>query len=264
MIVLIVLSACSQFRASDAKIAGELEDAAVVPSFKYLTAGGRSIRYMVVGGNDMPRVLFIHGAPGSLDMFNPYFESPDLRAAAQLVSVDRPGYGYSNYGLAEPEMARQSELVGPLVVSGTIIVGHSYGGTLAMRLAMDYPDRVRALVLIAPSLSPDDERIFFFNRPMERRALNWMMSGAWKVSNTEKLAQVANLEAMESLWSRVRAPVTLIHGTRDRMVPITHSEFAVARLEPDATRFTVLEGETHFIVWSEQELITEEILRYLE
>ena len=108
---LIVLSACSQFRASDAQIAEELDDANVTPTFSYLESGDRAIRYMVVGTDDQPRVLFFHGAPGSLDAFNPYFEIPELRAAAQLVSVDRPGYGYSDYGRTEPDLVRQAELL---------------------------------------------------------------------------------------------------------------------------------------------------------
>lgn len=262
-LLLVALTACSQFRASDARITREIDDADVKPTFAYLENGDRTVRYMVVGTDDQPRVLFIHGAPGSLDAFNSYFEIPELRAAAQLVSVDRPGYGYSDYGRPEPNLTRQVELLGPLVVPGTVIVGHSYGGTMAVRLAMEYPDLVRALVLVAPSLSPEHERIFFFNRPMERRLFNWMMPTAWRVSNTEKLAQVENLETMLPLWPRVISPVSIIHGTKDGLVPIEHSRFAVDRLPSETTTLDVVEGEGHLILWSEVDRITEAILRHL-
>ena len=262
-LAVIALSGCSEFRASEARIARGLEDVEVTPSFAYLSDGDRTIRYRFVGEKAHPRVLFIHGAPGSLDAFNPYFELPELRERAQLVSVDRPGYGYSDFGHAEPDLARQADLVAPLLTPGTVVVGHSYGGTLAVRLAMDHPDLVGALVLVAPSLSPEHERIFFFNRPMERKALNWTMSRSWKVSNTEKLAQVGNLEAMALLWPRITAPVSIIHGTRDGLVPLDHSLYAVDRLPEESTNLDILEGESHFILWSEIDRVAAAILNHL-
>jgi pimeloyl-ACP methyl ester carboxylesterase len=132
-----------------------------------------------------------------------------------------------------------------------------------MRLAMDHPDLVGGLVLVAPSLSPDAQRRFFWNKPLERRALNWLVPTAWKVANTETLAQVGNLQAMLPLWGRVTAPVTLIHGTRDGMVPIEHSLFAADQLSRDTTRLDVLKGERHFILWSEVDRVSAAIREYL-
>lgn len=263
LIVVLAVGACSQFRASDGRIAEDLAEEDIVPEFRSLESGGRTLRYMVVGDNDLPRVLFIHGAPGSLDAFNDYFAVDELRGRAQLVSVDRPGYGYSDFGRTEPDLAVQADLIGELLTQDTVIVGHSIGGTIAMRIAMDRPDLVAALVLVAPGLAPGHEKPFWFNRPMERKALNWLMPTAWKVANTERLRQKENLEAMRPLWPRVSAPVHIVHGTRDRLIAIDHSYAAVEWLPPETTVLDIIEGEGHFILWSEIDRITEAILSYI-
>ena len=72
------------------------------------------------------------------------------------IAFDRPGYGYSERPVAAPvTLALNARLLhGALTQLGVqrpILVGHSSGASVALRYALDYPDAVAGLVLIAPS-----------------------------------------------------------------------------------------------------------------
>ncbi|NJM26321.1 MAG: alpha/beta hydrolase [Bacteroidia bacterium] len=93
-------------------------------------------------------VIFVHGSPGSLDAFIHFLTDSILLQRAVLVSVDRPGFGQSNFGVAEPSLHQQGELLMPLLNrykkenKSIFLVGHSLGGPLIARMAIDHPDLV--------------------------------------------------------------------------------------------------------------------------
>lgn len=231
-----------------------------MPEIRYYEIDGRQIRYLTTDRPELPRVLFIHGAPGSLDAFSTYFELPQLTYQFELVSVDRPGYGYSGFGDSVTSLAEQARLLEPLLTDRTILVGHSYGGTIGVRLAIEYPERVAGLVLVAAAVDPENERTFFFNAPAEWRIVRWAVPKAWRVANREKVTHVAELTAMLPLWSRVRAPTVIMQGSRDRIVPVENARFAAAQLEGRVpVDLQILDGESHFILWGQRELIAQAI-----
>jgi pimeloyl-ACP methyl ester carboxylesterase len=65
--------------------------------------------------------------------------------------------------MPEQSLRMQSACLAPLLRLGKsakkpILVGHSLGGPVAARLAMDYPDEVGGLILVAPSIDPELEK----------------------------------------------------------------------------------------------------------
>ncbi len=77
-----------------------------------------------------------------------------------------------------------------------MVMGHSYGGTIAVQMAIDYPEMVNGLVLVAAAFDPDHEVIFFFNHWLEWKGLNWIMPVSLRVSNAEKVVHVEELKKM--------------------------------------------------------------------
>jgi pimeloyl-ACP methyl ester carboxylesterase len=116
-------------------------------SGRYLTLGGLALRVKQEGqGRD---VLLIHGSPGSLEDFAPITAA--LRGSFRFTSYDRPGHGYSadggRYDLTyNAEIARA--LMDQLGLTRAIVVGHSYGGSTALALALQRPARASAYVVI--------------------------------------------------------------------------------------------------------------------
>lgn len=109
--------------------------------------GDLRVRYVEQPGV-RPEVLLLHGLPGTADDFE---RVTPLLAGHRTIALDRPGFGASDGGyhpLAE-QLAAIEGLLDQLAIRRVFLVGHSYGGSLALAFAVRHPERVRGLVLVA-------------------------------------------------------------------------------------------------------------------
>ncbi len=229
---------------------------------------GRNIHYTRSGTEGMPLVLMLHGSPGASDAMLDYLADTALTHRALVVTVDRPGFGYSDFGETERSLSVQSQQMRPLLEkyrhTKVILVGHSYGGPLIARMAMDFPDLVDGLVIVAGSIDPSLEPDFWWSHPLDWWIFRWMVPPAFRVSNQEILPLKQELEAMLPFWADIRCPVTVIHGTKDSLVPAGNAYFAKKMLTNSRKlKIHMLEGEDHFIMWTKEKLIAGKILELL-
>jgi pimeloyl-ACP methyl ester carboxylesterase len=112
----------------------------------FVQVGSLRIHYIERPGSGTPVVL-IHGLPGTAEDFN---EVTPLLAGHRTIAIDRPGFGYSTGGYVpfNRQLRTIHELLVALHISKPILVGHSYGGTIALGFAERYPGEVRGLVLV--------------------------------------------------------------------------------------------------------------------
>lgn len=260
-----------QFRINDRQIKRKFRQQNLSININYYEAEGREMRYLEypAPSSQAPLILFIHGAPGSASDFMKYLTDSTLRQKAQLISVDRAGYGYSDFGKSEKALAKQAALIYPLLAEKgksrkTLIVGHSYGGTVAARLAMDYPECCEQVILLAAALDPEHERIFWVSYPADWWGLRWAVPKALRVANDEKLSHVAELEQMRPLWKNIRQKVLLMHGEKDRLVPIENSYFAQQELSNAQVETHFEKKMNHLLIWNRYAQVKAEILRLLE
>lgn len=111
--------------------------------------------HVIEAGADGPVVLMIHGASANAREFA-FTLAPRLSDNHRVLMADRPGHGYSGRPVDGEELGVQAaQMAGALKVLApdrqAIVVGHSYGGAVALRLALDHPERVKGLVLLAPT-----------------------------------------------------------------------------------------------------------------
>jgi 4,5:9,10-diseco-3-hydroxy-5,9,17-trioxoandrosta-1(10),2-diene-4-oate hydrolase len=129
-----------------------------VPEGKYAEVGGGiTLHYHDVGSSDRGAVLFIHGSgPGASGWSNfkgnyPFLVENGYRA----IVPDTLGYGYSTkpedgtFSLADVA-AQYKRLLDTLGLRRAALVGNSQGGAIAITMALDYPELVDKLVLMAP------------------------------------------------------------------------------------------------------------------
>jgi pimeloyl-ACP methyl ester carboxylesterase len=95
-----------------------------------------------------PRVVLIHGGtPGGGAMA--FVAQRELEARWQLVLPDRPGHGQS-LRQGREDFERDATLLAPLLNEGSHLVGHSYGGMVALCMAVADPGAICSLTLIEP------------------------------------------------------------------------------------------------------------------
>ncbi len=108
--------------------------------------GDMRVRYVEHPGAGTPIVL-IPGLPGTAEDFE---KVTPLLAGHRTIAIDRPGYGYSSGGYhpIERQLVAIEQLLDRLAIRKAVLVGHSYGGTIALAFAARRPERVRGLVLV--------------------------------------------------------------------------------------------------------------------
>jgi len=259
-----VLSACLQFRLSDKKVAEYFEKKQYKPDFQVYKVGEREMHYAKIGADSLPTVIFLHGSPGAWDAFIGYLGDSSMVEKMRMISVDRTGFGKSGFGKAEKELEKQAAAIKPILEKyqngkKIILVGHSYGGPLIARIAMDYPEYVQGLIFLAPSIAPELEKTRWFQYPANWLLLRWMVPSAAVVSNQEIMHLKSDLEEMLPFWENIKCPITYIHGEKDSLVPIENADFAQKKLSNATLEMIRIPNTDHFIPWSHEELIKKAI-----
>ena len=113
---------------------------------RFATIDGVRIRYLEHPGAD-PAIVLVHGLPGTANDFDKVVA---LLPGRHTIALDRPGFGFSDggYHAFDRQLTLLKGLLDTRGVTRPVLVGHSYGGTIALALADRYPDDVRGLVLV--------------------------------------------------------------------------------------------------------------------
>jgi pimeloyl-ACP methyl ester carboxylesterase len=268
--IMIVFHSCMTFRMSEKEINKFFKDKKVEGSQHSYKVGFREMHYAKAGDDKKPLVLFLHGSPGSLSAFIDFLGDTSLLHHAMLVTADRPGFGYSNFGLAEPSLQKQGEFLKPILEEyknnrPIILIGHSLAGPLIARMAMDYPDLVDGLIIVAGSIDPDLEpNETWFRAPLATPFLSWILPRSFRASNEEIYKLKPQLEEMKPLWAKITCPVIVIQGDKDSLVSPRNADFAKRMLVNAKLDIVMVKDMNHFVPWSNPELIHDAILKMVE
>ncbi len=242
------------------------------------------------GSREAPPVVLLHGAGANLQDMNLAL-GERLAARHRVILIDRPGFGFSarRRGDGSSPAYQASvlrELFDKLGVDRAIVVGHSWGGTLALTFALDFPGRVAGLVLIAAPTHPGLWRMTKLNALLAS-PIGWLFAhtlalpfGAILIgpgSRTAFLPQslphryvkrtaamlvlrpptlLANwadigcldafLTQQASRYDRLAAPTIALTGDRDPLVPSEQHSMKLAAAAP-AVRVEVVSGFGHML-----------------
>lgn len=164
---------------------------AVPPRGRFVTVEGCDIHY-VERGEGRP-ILFIHGLGGTLHhMRRPLME--EFGEGYRLIALDRPGSGYSTRPSGfDGRLSEQARLIAGFIdalgLERPLLVGHSLGGAVAPATALQYPEKVAGLALIAPLTQAEDKVAPEF-RGLDIRSslLRRIVSETLAVPNSVKMA----------------------------------------------------------------------------
>lgn len=257
------------FRTSDKILLEKINNNTVPVLINYHNEGDFQIRYVEVGYDTLPAVIFIHGTPGSLDAFLNFLRDKDLQKKIRMVSVDRPGWGYSNFGKAVTDLDKQAAMLKFLLdeyghKKPPVLVGHSYGGTLAVKLAMKYPGKVGGLLLIGAAVDPGHEKHFKISGILHIPLIKNFVPTAWKEAGIEKDTHIAELEKMRTDWVKVTAPVIILHGKKDDLVPVENAFYCDSMLIHANKKLVIKDKLGHLIPFTRPQIVKAELYRILD
>lgn len=263
---IVVCQSCMTMRSTPRETATFFGKAKVAYLDAKIWAHGHPVHYIETGSPKNPTLLFVHGSPGSWNAFQRYLSDPLLLKKYRMIAVDRPGFGYSDFGEARDlatnsewisEVARQTKNGRPV-----ILVGHSLGGPLIAKMAADHPALFDKLVILSGSVDPDLEKAERWRNWLKTPPLRYLVPGALRPSNDELSWLRRDLVLLRPQLRSISAHVTVIHGTKDPLVPFANAAFLQKELVNAASvRVVPIEGANHFIPWERYSLIRDELLR---
>lgn len=225
----------------------------------------RKMQLVWSGDPEKRPLVFVHGSPGDWEGWAQFLMNSDLQKQFQIISVDRPGYGGSQAGKTERSLARQSEDVFAALninKSGlpAILVGHSYGGSVILKMAQMKPELVAGLVFVASSVDPGLEETMWFQIPATWWPFRVMLPNMLRVCNEEIMALKEELEVTDKEWSKLTAKVAIVQGDKDSLVPAANQDYIIKKA-PDKLVIHSLraKGVGHFIPWEHPNFIFEAI-----
>lgn len=225
-------------------------------------------------------LLLIHGAGGHHEDW-PLV----LRESANVIAVDLAGHGKS------PVPARTSvadyavdmiSLLDALEIEQAIIAGHSMGGAISLSLALDYPQRVKAMILVGTGakLAVNPTIINgLLDKPEEtaRMVIKW----AWAKHIPDKIKEESVQELLKTPVEIIRGdylacdgfdvrerlgeitiPTLILAGTQDKMTPFDWSKTLVDNI-PNA-KLEMIENGGHMFPLEQPEKIRDVIISWIE
>ena len=235
------------------------------PDFIFQETNPGRIHFASVGeGTDT--IVFVHGSPGSWSAFSRFLMDEDLKKAGRLISVDRPGFGLSEPKTPERSLREQSRRIAEAlqkegVVDNAILIGHSLGGPVIVRMAADYPELVKGLVLVAPSMDPEIQKRQWYNYAAKFPPVKWGLSKDWVHSNEEIYPLENELKWLAEPLPCIKTPTIVIQGMEDELVPPGNADYVEEALK-SAQRLDIrrIDGLNHFVPWRRPDLIKDAIL----
>lgn len=219
---------------------------------EWLRADDVLVRAVRAGTGDTTILLF-HGYAESLMAFRPTFDR--LAARTSTIALDLPGFGLSDKPQTRYDLAsfvrRMTDFIDRHIPGAIVLVGHSLGGEVATAVALERPDRVVGLVLIASAgwgLSPATMTVTregadvmgwinaavgelvvplhdpeWLAEPEDRRRYDPLLDPAFRAASARVLKEF-DFAALQTRFHDVRQPTLLIWGERDPTIPFAFGE----------------------------------------
>jgi pimeloyl-ACP methyl ester carboxylesterase len=166
---------------------------ALPPRGRFIDVDGARIHYLDKGSG--PTLLLVHGLAGQMHNFTHSLLGKLMRDF-RVVILDRPGSGYStrpteDWATISAQARVISRFCEVLGLERPLIVGHSLGGAIALALALNHPERVAGLALLAPVTHQPEHVPPPFDgmeiaSPLLRRLIAWTLATPLSMVNRDR------------------------------------------------------------------------------
>lgn len=249
-----------------ATIASKTGAEVVIRTYSY---SENTIRYATVGDSSKPPLVLLHGSPSSLSGWRAIYTDTNFTKKYYLILIDRPGYGFSQFGKVVTSITEQANLVNGILKELQLkqparILGSSYGGPVALQAAMNDPDLYNQIVLLSASVKPSAEKVYDISYLMVVPIVEWFFPKVFTMASKEKLSHSKELEKLRD-WQKIKAPVTILHGDADELIYYDNAIYAQENLAPyTSVDLITLKNKGHALIFSEPDYLKALLLLYLQ
>ena len=252
---------------SDNQIEKHYADRTSKPELKYINYKNFHVHHAIIGDSTKPLLLIIHGAPGAWYSSMKLLDDTDLQKHFHIVSVDRVGFGKSNYGVSEPSLQKHVKYIEKIVKeynkNGKIyVMGSSYGAPIAASFTMQHPDLVEELYLVSPVIDPSTEKMFWYSYIGKIGPVSMLIPDCLNVAGDEKFAHRRQLRRLKSHWDEITCKTYVFMGEKDNLASLKNLQFAQKKLvnarDPE---FFLLANTGHTIIYQKPGLLISLLLK---
>jgi pimeloyl-ACP methyl ester carboxylesterase len=174
LVALLALAALWAYAQHRARAHESRAEAAFPPQGRILDVNGHRVHALTMGTG--PDIVLIHGASGNLRDLS-FSLAPRLAAQQFRVTLfDRPGLGYTDrINQTGATIRQQAELLSDaarqLGIERPVVLGHSYGGAVALAWAVHRPGHISALVPLAAPAKPWDSDLSLYYKTLSHPVL---------------------------------------------------------------------------------------------
>ena len=229
------------------------------------------IHYKDTGPKEAPVLLLLHGFGSSLQTWDVWAEKLDKKY--RVIRLDLPGFGLTGPSPSDDyselnDLNTVTRFVDSLGITDLSVVGHSMGGKIAWTFAAAHPERVKALVLMAPDGFPQAEAIgtkpyampaimgvmkyslpkYFVRKSIEPAFVDLNELDDQLVNRYHDMLRAPGVRAAilaranQTIYTdpvprlkQIKAPTLLIWGDEDKMIPSSNAKSYAAVLENSET-----------------------------
>ena len=239
---------------------------ALPPRGQFIDVAGARIHYLDKGSG--PPIVILHGLGGQMGNFT-YALLERLTGEFRVILMDRPGSGYSTRapgatGRLTEQASVVAEFIRKLGLDRPLLVGHSMGGAIALGVALDHPEVVKGLALIAPLTHvPKDVPAPFRAMDIKSDFLRWLV--AWTVATPIGIRRGKAI--LGAIFSPDLAPEDFpirgggILGLRPRSFFNTSSDMRAVNLDlgPMAERYSSLRVPVRILYGTSDEVLSHQV-----
>ena len=238
-----------------------------------LQVGEHNLHYAINGDANKPAFVIIHGTPSSWEQYARLLLNETLLAQYRMVVIDRPGWGSSTLGQdqAITSFAEQARIIAVLLDQlrqqsngqPIVIMGHSLGASLAPRIAMDYPELVDGMLLLAGTLDPQLASPRWYHYAAAAPLVKYVIGDSLHRSNQEMFALKQDIAEMDGRWHEIKAHTLAVQGMRDGLVSPANSHFIENTFDPNLTTVVRLNKDGHLFPMTRRDDVVDWALQVL-
>jgi pimeloyl-ACP methyl ester carboxylesterase len=260
--------ALKKYMRSDEEISEHYKNSSVKPVYRSVTYNDKKVHYAVMAKQDsLPLLVFVHGAPGAWYGYMNLMDDTLLQKKFKMISVDRIGYGKSDYGNPELSTSTQALSIKSIIDKENVthqkvvLFGRSYGAPITALLAIDYPETVDRLFMVSPVIDPAKEKFFWFSSAGKWKPVQWMLPDLLNVATAEKFAHVKEMEKMLPKWKDLSVPTVVVSGETDQIADTANFSFAKRHITNCSTTMLMLRNTGHLVTYEHPEIFKEMLLQ---